>query len=124
MSSNKNLNYKSFGSEGENLAEKFLKSKGYQIIKRNFRFGRGEIDIIAKDGDCLVFVEVKTRKSLEFGEPEYAITKSKVRQLKKLAEAYFYVNKIEEQYCRFDVICIIRDVQGNYSIKHLENAFY
>lgn len=127
MNENQN-NRKSFskglGKLGEEIAEELLRSKGYQILKRNFRFGKGEIDIIAKDGDCLVFVEVKSRKNYEFGEPEYSITKSKQRQLKKLAEAYFYVNGIAEQLCRFDVITIVGEKKEEMKINHIENAFY
>lgn len=120
---NKKLNSKGFGKKGEEIAEEFLLAKGYQIVKRNFRFGKGEIDIIARDGDYLVFIEVKSRKNYDYGEPEYAITKSKQRQLKKIAEAYFYVNGIQEQLCRFDVITIIGHKE-NLIINHIENAFY
>jgi putative endonuclease len=121
---NKKSSSKSLGKFGEEIAEELLRSKGYQILKRNFRFGKGEIDIIAKDGDYLVFVEVKSRKNYDFGEPEYAITKSKQRQLKKIAEAYFYVNGIEEQLCRFDVITIVGEKREEMKINHIENAFY
>lgn len=120
----KKSNSKSLGKIGEDIAEELLRSKGYKIIKRNFRFGKGEIDIIAKDGDCLVFVEVKSRKNLDFGEPEYSITKSKQKQLKKIAEAYFYINGIDEQLCRFDVITIVGEKREEMKINHIENAFY
>lgn len=120
---NKRSNFKSFGKRGEDLAQKFLEEKGYKIIKRNFTFGKGEIDIIAKDGDCLVFVEVKTRANYELGEPEYAITQRKQKQLKKIAEAYFYVNGLTEQNCRFDVITIVGDPNKNPIINHIQNAF-
>lgn len=123
-SSNKNLNSKKLAKLGEEVAEKLLVSKGYSIIKKNFVFGKGEIDIIAKDGDCLVFVEVKTRRNFDFGEPEYSITKSKQRQLKKIAEAYFYVNGLQEQYCRFDVITIVGEREEDLVINHIVNAFY
>ncbi len=121
---NKNSNFKSTGKSGEDIAEKFLIEKGYEIIKRNFRFGKGEIDIIAKDGDYLVFVEVKSRKNYNYGEPEYAITKSKQRQLKRMAEGYFYVNGIQEQLCRFDVITIVGEKEDELKINHIINAFY
>jgi putative endonuclease len=115
---------KSYGKTGEDLAEKLLVESGYKIIKRNFRFGKGEIDIVALDGNCLVFVEVKTRRNLEFGEPEYSITKSKIKQLKRIAEAYYYINKIENQECRFDVITIVGELKNNPQINHIKNAFY
>lgn len=121
---NKKSNSKGFGKKGEDIAEELLRSKGYQILKRNFRFGKGEIDIIAKDGDCLVFVEVKSRKNYDFGEPEYSITKSKQKQLKRIAEGYFYVNGINEQLCRFDVITIVGEKEDELKINHIENAFF
>ncbi|MEJ5305116.1 MAG: YraN family protein [Ignavibacteria bacterium] len=121
---NKKSNSKSLGKKGEDIAEELLRSKGYQILKRNFRFGKGEIDIIAKDGDCLVFVEVKSRKNYDFGEPEYSITKSKQKQLKRIAEGYFYVNGINEQLCRFDVITIVGEKEDELKINHIENAFF
>lgn len=119
-----NLSSKELAKLGEEVAEKYLVSKGYSIIKKNFVFGKGEIDIIAKDGEYLVFVEVKTRRNYDFGEPEYAITKSKQRQLKKIAEAYFYVNGIQEQLCRFDVITIVGEREEDMKINHIINAFY
>lgn len=119
-----NLSSKELAKLGEEVAEKYLVSKGYSIIKKNFVFGKGEIDIIAKDGEYLVFVEVKTRRNYDFGEPEYAITKSKQRQLKKIAEAYFYVNGIQEQLCRFDVITIVGEKEEDMKINHIINAFY
>ncbi|MBM4175373.1 MAG: YraN family protein [Ignavibacteria bacterium] len=117
-------NSKSVGKTGEDLAENILIEAGYKIIKRNFRFGHGEIDIVAMDGDCLVFVEVKSRRTLEYGEPEYSITQSKIKQLKRIAEAYYYINKIESQECRFDVITILGDLKNNPKINHIKNAFY
>ncbi len=115
---------KSQGKTGEDIAEKILIEAGYKIIKRNFRFGHGEIDIVAMEGDCLVFVEVKSRRTLEYGEPEYAVTQSKIKQLKRIAEAYYYINKIESQECRFDVITILGDLKNNPKVNHIKNAFY
>jgi putative endonuclease len=119
------LKSKQFGDEGEELAVVLLKSKGYKIIERNYRYGKGEIDIIAKDPEdgFTVFVEVKSRKNLNFGEPEYAITKSKIKQLKKMAELYLYDKNIEELNCRFDVIAILFDTNKKPIINHYENAF-
>ena len=117
---------KKFGEEGENIAADLLSQKGYEIIKRNYRFGKGEIDIIAEDKekDCLVFVEVKARRNLEYGEPEYAITKSKIRQLKKIAAAYLSENEIEDKDCRFDVVAILFQGKRKPIINHYEEAFY
>lgn len=116
---------KEFGEEGEEIAARLLEEKGYEIIERNYRFGKGEIDIIAKDPktDYLVFVEVKSRKNLEFGEPEYAITKNKINQVKKIASAYLYEKEIHEIDCRFDVISILFRAKVKPIINHYENAF-
>ena len=118
---------KEFGKEGEDLAEKLLRSKDYQIIERNYRFGKtGELDIIAGDPDTkqLVFVEVKSRKNLEFGDPILAITKNKMAQLKKVANAYLYDKDIREADCRFDVITVLFRGAVKPEIKHYVNAFY
>ncbi|MDT3695936.1 MAG: YraN family protein [Ignavibacterium sp.] len=114
---------KDFGKEGEEIAAKYLLEKGFEILKRNYQFSHGEIDIIAMDGETLVFIEVKTRKTLEYGEPEYAITKKKIQQIKKVAELYLFDNEIEEADCRFDVIAIILGSENNPQITHYENAF-
>jgi len=116
---------KQTGDEGEQLALEFLREKGYSIIETNYRYGKGEIDIIAKDeaSDVLIFVEVKSRKNLEFGEPEYAITKNKIRQIKRMAQLYFYDKEIKEADCRFDVITILYNQQRKPDLKHYINAF-
>jgi putative endonuclease len=91
---------------GEDLAASFLEGEGYRILARNYRFERGEIDIIAMDGGELVFVEVKTRETEAFGAPEESITPFKEEQLKKVAEGYLFEQAIENQQCRFDVVAI------------------
>lgn len=118
-------NKKTIGQEGEDIAADYLVNNGFEMITRNYRYGHGEIDIIVKDksNDHLVFVEVKTRKNLEFGEPENAITKTKIRQLKKIAEAYIYEEDIKDVECRFDVIAIIWNRETKPKITHFKNAF-
>ncbi len=110
------------GKIGEEIAVKFLSQKGFKILKRNYRYGHGEIDIIAMDGDDLVFVEVKTRASDKFGLPEDSVTFKKRKQLRKIAEAFLQTNKIEFSGCRFDVVSIILK-KGKAEINHIENAF-
>jgi putative endonuclease len=120
-----NLDKKELAKRGEELAAKILTDKGYEIIERNYRFSHGEIDIIAidpKDG-CTVFVEVKSRQNLEFGEPEYAITKNKQKQIRKLAGLYLYDKEIRELDCRFDVFAILFEDINNPQFNHYENAF-
>ncbi|HAB54380.1 MAG: YraN family protein [Ignavibacteria bacterium RIFOXYB2_FULL_35_12] len=116
---------KKTGDKGEELAVELLESKSYTIIKRNYRYGKGEIDIIAKDPqeEGLVFIEVKSRKSLEYGSPEEAITKNKIKQLKRIAELYLYENEIKEILCRFDVIAILMLPGEKPQIEHYVNAF-
>ena len=114
---------KEFGKKGEDLACKLLEEKGYEILKRNWRFSHGEIDIVAKDNDILVFIEVKTRSNLEFGPPELAVTKSKQNQIRKMASAYLYINEIKDTDCRIDVVAILFQDSGDPIINHIENAF-
>ena len=109
---------------GEELACKHVAALGYRIIKRNFRFGRvGEIDIVAYDGDCLVFIEVKARQDYSHGTPEASIDSRKQAQLKRVARMYYYVNALSDVVCRFDVIAV--DIFGGKTdIRHRINAFY
>jgi putative endonuclease len=123
MSKEYQTNKRKSGDDGEDLACEFITKLGYEIIERNFFFGHGEIDIIAKDNNILVFIEVKLRKNLEFGMPEYAITKNKQRQIKKIAEAYLYQKEIKDQVCRIDVIAILHLKGSAPQINHIINAF-
>jgi len=119
------MNAKELGKKGEELAVELLTGKGYEIIERNYRYSRGEIDIIAIDPNngYTVFVEVKARQNLEYGEPEYAITKNKQRQVKKIAELYLYEKGITEIDCRFDVVSVLLKGKTKPVINHYENAF-
>ncbi|MCX7875213.1 MAG: YraN family protein [Melioribacteraceae bacterium] len=109
------------GKEGEELASNFLKSMGYEIIEMNYQFGHGEIDIIAKDKNEIVFVEVKTRKSLQFGSPEYAFTKAKINQVKKIAQAYLIENNLVNNSARIDAIAILIVKDCEPIINHYKN---
>ncbi|MGQ9570114.1 MAG: YraN family protein [Thermodesulfovibrionales bacterium] len=113
---------KALGIEGENLAVKFLEKKGYRIIKRNYKTYIGEIDIIAQDGDTLVFVEVKTRGNDSFGKPFEAVNKRKRQKLKNLA--LLYLKKQEKEIpVRFDVLSIFNSDKGEEKIEHIKDAF-
>lgn len=118
----KTVNKRAQGAIGENLAAEFLEKKGYLILQRNYRFERGEIDLIAKDGDELVFVEVKARTSKAFGSPEEAVTSVKQRQIRIVAEGYLFESGIEDQRCRFDVVAISYE-KGKPNVKLIRNAF-
>ena len=91
---------------GEALAVAHLKARGYKILAQNYRAVRGEIDLVAQDDDCIVFVEVKTRRSLKFGLPQAAVTTHKQRQISKVALAYLQTHNLFDAPCRFDVIAI------------------
>ncbi len=97
------------GKNGENIAAKFLEKQGIKILERNWRFSRvGEIDIIAKDGDTLVFIEVKTRSSADFGHPLEAISPNKFSTINKLAEIYIAQDQIVSyKDLRIDLIGIL-----------------
>jgi len=111
----------SFGSWGEQAAVRFLLDQGYRIIERNFMAKPGEIDIVAAEGNVMVFVEVKTRSSTEFGEPEEAITSQKVTHLRRVAYIYLKTNnlRIEDTAIRFDVVSIVADRETR-SIKSIQ----
>lgn len=110
------------GMVGEHLAREYLEHCGLRILKCNYRFGRGEIDIIAEEGEYLVFCEVKMRRSDAFGSPEYAVTPAKQQQLRRLATGYLAQRHITDRACRFDVVAI--EWSGSLPrIRHLRNAF-
>jgi putative endonuclease len=93
------------GDKGEELASKFLKRAGYKIVSQNYRTPLGEIDIIALDGETLVFIEVKTRESIEFGMPFEAVNRLKKRKI--AGTALLYLKKLKDTPpCRFDVVSI------------------
>ncbi len=115
---------KEVGNKGEKLAAKFLKRKGYKIIQRNYKCKLGEIDIIAEQDRTVVFVEVKTRRTQEFGPPQYAITTAKKGQISRVALFYIKEKRLVEQTCRFDVIAITFQPESRKPrIEHIENAF-
>lgn len=110
------------GKEGEDKASDYLIEKGYEIVARNYRFRHAEIDIIAKKGKILLFVEVKTRRNLSFGMPEEFVDYAKTRLIMKAAENYIF--EIDWQFdIRFDIISVIIN-QNNFRIRHIEDAFY
>lgn len=113
----------SLGRSGEEAALDYLKKKKYRIIQRGFRLLRGEIDIIAYDRGTLVFIEVKTRKSKDYGPPEESVTPSKQKQIRRIAEAFLVRNHFQDVECRFDVLSLFLTEKGDYQIQHILNAF-
>lgn len=111
------------GKKGEALAVQFLEEKGYEILATNWRFRRSEVDIIAKDGPILVFVEVKTRSYDYFGEPASFISARKKVLLQDAAAAYMHqINHTWE--IRFDIIGILLPTNKDVTIQHYEDAFF
>ncbi len=109
------------GKKGEILAQEYLANNGYVIQATNWRYGVNEIDIIAKKDHFLIFIEVKTRSSSYFGEPEFFVSRSQQKTYLKLANAYVQKNNLFEEV-RFDIIAIVWNKQ-QYTIKHIERAF-
>lgn len=109
------------GKEGEDIAVAYLENKGYEIIEKNFRAGHLELDIIAQQNDCLVFVEVRLRKNAEFGYPEESMGRAKITAVKRAAEAYMRKSKWMGDV-RFDFIAITQ--QPTFDLIHFEDAYY
>ncbi len=109
------------GKQGELIAQDFLRSKGYEILETNWRFGKAEIDIIAKKEDLLVVIEVKTRSSEHYGKPEMFVNKKKMKLVLEAINQYVDQKNIEDEI-RFDIISIIIN-QYRKDIDHIEDAF-
>lgn len=110
------------GKLGEEEAAKYLLKKGYTIATRNYRFQKAEIDIIAQKNDLLVAIEVKTRSTDDFGDPQEFIKPQQIKRIVTALDHYITQHEIEAEI-RFDVIAIIKN-QKELRIKHLEDAFY
>jgi len=109
------------GNIGEDIAQKYLKDQGYKILERNFKTKYAEIDLVAKQKDEIIFVEVKTRRGLNFGSPEEALTKKKLSKLWLNAQGYINFKKWQRPY-RIDAICIVLNPDNtvNY-FNHYQN---
>ncbi|MRR06302.1 MAG: YraN family protein [Deltaproteobacteria bacterium] len=112
----------SLGKQGETFAASFLKGLKYKIIETNYRCRCGEIDIIARDGSVLVFVEVKARRGASYGPPQLSVTPFKQRQISKAALTYLAKNKLLEVPARFDVIALVLR-NGEPVVNHIKDAF-
>ncbi|OGP49178.1 MAG: YraN family protein [Deltaproteobacteria bacterium RBG_13_43_22] len=110
------------GRKGEDLAFELLKKRGYKVLERNFKSPLGEIDIIAREGRSLAFVEVKTRLSSNFGTAKWAVGPRKQRKLSMVALDYLKRHSLLEQPARFDVVAIDLD-QGQAKVELIRNAF-
>lgn len=117
------MNKREIGNRGEDCAVEFLKNNGYEILNRNFYTRKGEIDIVAKDGDSVVFIEVKTRKNNNYGSAAEAVNAAKQKKLALTAQAYMNYKNLTDSNLRFDVIEV--DSENNsFAVKnHIKNAF-
>ena len=111
-----------FGETGENLAVWYLKQNGYKIIEQNYRNRMGEIDIIAREKKTIVFVEVKSRRSIRYGSPKWAVTPKKQRKLSMVALYYLKTTNQTDAKARFDVVAITSN-RDEPQIEIVQNAF-
>lgn len=117
------MNPKKLGTLGEQYAAKYLQCKHYRILKMNFNCKYGEIDIIAENKGIIIFVEVKTRKSKNYGRGMEAVNFVKQQKIRKVALYYLKENPGYFDGIRFDVIDIILNSNNKFKIEHIENAF-
>ena len=110
------------GELGEEMAVDYLSSLGYTILERNYRFDRAEVDIIAQDKEQIVIVEVKTRTSDFFGDPQEFVSPEKIKQVVKVADHYLISNEIDME-ARFDIVAILVNKKKE-EIEHFIDAFY
>ena len=111
------------GRKGEDLAASALDRKGFRILARNYRRPFGEIDIIARDGNCVAFVEVKTRRAAGVYTPAEAITRRKQVQIARVAQEYLAANRLLDTPSRFDVVTVVIEADGSHRIEHFADAF-
>lgn len=111
------------GRRGERLAERHLLARGYRLIERNWRCRHGEIDLVVRDGDALVFVEVKTRTGLGFGHPFEAITPAKLARLRRLAVEWCTAHPSERGRIRIDAVAVLAPRGATERIEHLVGVF-
>jgi putative endonuclease len=111
------------GRDGERAAEEALQQAGLRILHRRFRCRLGEIDLIARDGDVLVFAEVKARRGFGYGRPSDAVDRRKRSRLARVALAFLTRHRLLDVPCRFDVVEVIEDSRGELSVNHIPDAF-
>lgn len=110
------------GKWGEKVAAEYLMKQGYKILARNYHYQKAEVDILAQQGKFLAAVEVKTRTSTGFGDPEEFLKPSQIKRLVRVVDFYVVENSLDLTI-RFDVIAIVKNLK-DYSLEHIEDAFY
>lgn len=118
-----NLDRKRLGERGEDAAAAFLERAGMTVVERNWRCSAGEIDIVALDGETIVLVEIKTRRTVAKGTPEEAVTPAKCRRYAKLAAAYMQSAGVSEVPVRFDVVTLLVVAEDRALLRHHRAAF-
>ena len=114
---------KNLGLKGEILAGKELEKRGYMILERNFTCKIGEIDIIAKNNNTLVFIEVRSRTKSDFGLPEESVNYKKQVKIREVAQYYLSKNNLHDVNCRFDVVGIVWESNKKIKMNLIKNAF-
>ncbi|MBR3249937.1 MAG: YraN family protein [Clostridia bacterium] len=109
------------GKYGEDVAVRFLEQKGYKIIERNFSCRQGELDIIARNNEYIVFIEVKTRSNFLYGTPIEAVGKNKQKHIFRVAKYYLHIHRLENHFVRFDVIEVFID-RGIAKVNHIKQV--
>ena len=121
--SQKDFHKKLLGQVGEKQVVKYLKKNKFKILEKNYVSPVGEIDIIAKDGDYICFIEVKTRINENYGTPSEAVTIDKQRHIALTATSYLKKKSLLDAYCRFDVAEVLFDDNQDFTINYIEDAF-
>ena len=112
-----------FGLEGERLAERFLRRQGLKMVARRFATPVGEIDLVMRARDTVVFVEVKTRRDREYADPEDAVGRDKQRKMARCAAWFLRRRRLEDRPCRFDVVAVVIAEDAEPEIEHFPDAF-
>jgi putative endonuclease len=112
-----------FGREGEALAERYLEDRGYRLLARRFRLRNGEIDLVMKDGETVVFVEVRSRASSGLGHPFESIGGLKRSRLVRAARLFLAIHRLHDAPCRFDAVAVRFEGSGPPAIEHMKDAF-
>ena len=110
------------GNRGEKIAVEFLSSKGYKILKTNYRYLKHEVDIIAQYQNQLIVIEVKTRSTKDFGNPQDFVKPTQIKSIVTAVDAFIEQQNLDIEV-RFDIIAILK-VQNKFEIEHIEDAFY
>lgn len=117
------MNSRQIGNAGEKAAQKFLKRQGYRLVTTNYTCRGGEIDIIAWDKQTLVFVEVRSRSHVQFGQPQETVNRCKQQRLRQAATQYLHQTKQTDVYCRFDVVAVCWQEKGKPVLELYKDAF-